>query len=92
MKQAQIDQLSYAAQDGDRIVVDGTTMWAGMGNRSGLYDQVAISIGEKYRKSWPRTAKKLATVVGVLVEVKQFRNITRDRGRWVCLRSFVATE
>ena len=54
----------------------------GLGNRSGLHSYADTVLREKFEKSGPRFEKKLATLKGK-VTVFDFRNIDRDRGRWL---------
>lgn len=63
------------------------TLWAGLGNRSGLHSFADTLLREKWDKSGDRFTKKLEKVFsgleGGMIEVQDFRNISRDRGRWV---------
>lgn len=78
-------RLKNAAQDGDRIVINGKTVWAGLGNRSGLHSYAQTVLNEKWNKSGARFMKNLDELLspGAIVEVQMFRNIDRDRGKWV---------
>ena len=82
-----MESLENAAQDGDRVVLAGkkpTTLWAGFGNRSGLHGFAFELTQEKWAKSGERFRTKLSGLRrGARVEVYSFRNINRDRGRWV---------
>lgn len=73
------------AKSGLRVVINGKTAWAGLGNRSGLHDFQYTLIHEKWEKSGARFVKdKVEKLVpGDTVEIQWFSNITRDRGRWV---------
>ena len=86
----QSDLISTAQHDGDKVVLNGKTIWGGMGNRSGLYDYAGEVMSEKWKKSGPLFTKRVqALKAGDKVEVYQFRNVTRDRGKWVKLRTMV---
>jgi hypothetical protein len=66
-----------------------TTIWAGLGNRAGLHSYADTILREKWLKSGPRFVKKLdALPAGATVCVFDYRAINRDRGRWVCVRTF----
>jgi nuclear transport factor 2 (NTF2) superfamily protein len=82
-----MESLNNAARDGNRVVLAGkkpTTLWAGLGNRSGLHSFAYALLSEKWDKSGERFLKKLSGLrSGARVEVYSFRNIDRDRGRWV---------
>jgi N-dimethylarginine dimethylaminohydrolase len=87
MKAAQLKRviIDYAKNEGDRIVIDGKNVWMGLGNRSGLHDFQWTLIREKYEKSGARFEKKLDALLidGAKVEIHTFRNIDRNRGRWI---------
>jgi hypothetical protein len=73
-----------AAQDGDRVVVNGKTIWGGMGNRAGLHSFQFELLNAKWKKSGPRfEAKIMKLKKGDTVEIFSFRNITRNRGIWM---------
>jgi hypothetical protein len=78
-------RLKNAAMDGDKIKINGKTVWAGLGNRSGLHSYAEELIREKWDKSGVRFMKSLDDLLrpNTLVEVFMFRNVTRDRGNWV---------
>lgn len=81
--------IYFAREEGDRVVVDGKTVWGGLGNRSGLHDYAQVAVNEKWEKSGARFEKKLrALPSGANVEIHSFRNITRDRGRWIQIKKF----
>ena len=89
MKLADVKAHAIGAAQGDgwRVIINGKTAWAGLGNRSGLHDYQWTAIREKYEKSGPRFEKKLdALQPGDTVEIQRFVNITRDRGRWVFVK------
>lgn len=96
MKAAQLKRvlIDYAKGEGDRIVIDGKTVWAGLGNRSGLHDFQWTVIREKYEKSGARFEKKLDALLidGAKVEIHSFRNITRDRGRWIVFSRYTVDD
>jgi hypothetical protein len=73
------------ARSGLRVVINGKTVWAGLGNRSGLHDFQFTVIREKWEKSGERFVKTKveALKAGDTVEIQWFSNITRDRGRWI---------
>lgn len=80
----QIRKLSLEAKEGSRLVVDGKTIWAGLGNRSGLHSFAYTLLGDKWNKSGKGLIKKLIALPdGAKVEVQLFHNKTRDRGSWV---------
>lgn len=81
-------ELQSYAEDGDRIVVDGKTIFKGFGNRSGLHSYLATALSEVFTKSWPNTKKKLELGNFSKIEIHTFRNIDRDRGRWVVERTY----
>lgn len=85
MQEAIRDFVIEAAQyDGDRVVVDGKTIWAGLGSRAGLHSYQHEVIKEKWTKSGANFIKKLDKIkAGSKIEVQTFANQTRDRGRWV---------
>ena len=88
MDQKQLSKLIARAKDGFRItfLAEGCekakTLWAGLGNRSGLHSFAYTLLSEKYAKSGERFEKKLASLGAGKVTVHAFRNVTRDRGRW----------
>ncbi len=60
------------------------TLWAGLGNRSGLHGYASELLRDKFTKSGARLGRKLDKLpVGSTILVLFFRNVTRDRGRWV---------
>lgn len=79
----EILSLQDAAQWGCRIVMDGKTVWGGLGNRSGLHDYANVIIREKWKKSGERFMKKMRAAEFTLIEIQVFQNINRDRGRWI---------
>lgn len=85
----QFRTLSKWAQDGTRLVLvrgtdKPTTLWAGLGNRSGLHSYADTVTREKWAKSGPGLRKKLVKLIdGDVVEIQDFRNKTRDRGNWI---------
>jgi len=78
-----------AAKNGDRVVFvpaaggKPSTIWGGVGNRSGLHSFVYELLDEKWKKSGERFKKKLESLPDGKIEIHYFRNTTRDRGRWV---------
>jgi len=80
-----VELLVGAAQDGLRVTCDGKTLWAGLGNRAGLHDYAYTLLAERWKKSGERFVKKLRAIAGGVVEVYEFKNTSRDRGRWRCV-------
>jgi len=77
-------EISDWAREGNRVVVNGKAVWGGLGNRSGLHSYAGVMIREKWQKSGPRFEAKIdALPPGTEVELFWFKNIDRDRGRWV---------
>lgn len=93
LTQASITQLRSYAQQGLRITwlapgaEKAKTLWGGLGNRAGLHSFAYELLAEKWEKSGERFMKKLDKVEGGTVQVLEFRNITRDRGRWLPARN-----
>ncbi len=79
--------LEDFAHEGDRIMVDGKAIYAGFGNRSGLHSYLPTVLQDTFKK-WPRAKAKLEAGAFSTLEVFTFRNINRDRGNWVKVRSF----
>jgi hypothetical protein len=78
------------AEEGLRLVANGKTIWAGLGNRSGLHSYADELIRDKWEKSGFRLQKKLDNLPdGTEIEVKRFRNTTRDRGRWHTVKTLI---
>lgn len=76
------------ARDGERVKIDGKTVWAGLGNRSGLHSYANTLLREKWEKSGARFQKKIeALPAGTKVELYRFRNINRDRGTWNLMKT-----
>ena len=79
-----IQQILQWAEEGGRVTVAGKNIWPGLGNRSGLHSYADELAYEKWSKSGDRFAKKVESLpAGTEVELKRFKNINRDRGRWV---------
>ena len=84
-----ICKLCLVAKDGNRVVhvvePKPKTIWGGLGNRAGLHSYAYTIISDKWKKSSPRFIKKLGKIVqpGEVFQIQEFRNINRDRGRWV---------
>lgn len=84
MREEVKEDVLYEARFGNRVVIDGKTVWQGLGNRAGLHLFVNDVLQEKWVKSGARFEKKLDKVkAGSRVEIQRFVNETRDRGRWV---------
>lgn len=87
----QIFAISYQARElGNRVVyvlpgeTKEKTLWAGLGNRSGLHSFAETLIREKWEKSGERMLKKLNKLPpGTSILVFQYRNKTRDKGSWL---------
>ena len=72
------------AEEGNRVTVAGKNIWPGLGNRSGLHSYGDELISKKWAKSGERFTKKIDNLpAGTEVELKRFKNISRDRGKWV---------
>ncbi|MBK25098.1 MAG: hypothetical protein CME70_19525 [Halobacteriovorax sp.] len=72
------------AEEGNRVTVAGKNIWPGLGNRSGLHSYADELIFDKWKKSGDRFAKKIDNLpAGTKVELKRFKNMNRDRGKWV---------
>ena len=79
-----VQQILQWAEEGNRVTVGGKNIWPGLGNRSGLHSYGDELISKKWAKSGDRFAKKVESLPpGTEVELKRFKNINRDRGRWV---------
>ncbi|MCR4330425.1 MAG: hypothetical protein NUV49_00900 [Patescibacteria group bacterium] len=95
------DRLHAAAQDGDRVIFTpvgaekSKTLWAGMGNRSGLHSFASVLLAEKYEAGKDRFTQKLERLTSGTLSVLEFQNVTRcgvytrDGGRWVTVLKFV---
>ncbi len=80
------------AEEGNRVTVAGKNIWPGLGNRSGLHSYADEAIREKWLKSGDRFAKKIDNLpAGTEVELKRFKNINRDRGKWVTAGTVITT-
>ena len=79
-----VQEILQWAEEGNRVTVAGKNIWPGLGNRSGLHSYGDEIIRKKWTKSGDRFAKKVeALPVGTEVELKRYKNINRDRGKWV---------
>lgn len=82
-------KLETSAREGDRLVLElpgdvkPKVIWSGLGNPSGLHSFADTINAEQWAKSGARLMKKLAGLTAGTVTVMVYRNITRDRGRWV---------
>jgi hypothetical protein len=73
-----------AAQMGNRVIVNDKVIWKGLGNRAGLHSFAQTMLDEAWRKSAKKFLSRIdALGTGDTVEIQTFRNITRDRGRWI---------
>lgn len=83
-----LQRLLTFARDGERLVHvpllgKERTLWPGLGNRAGLHGFADELLREKFKKGEAGLRKKLAALPpGSRVEVRTFRNRTRDAGRW----------
>ncbi len=82
-----VERLITHAKQGDRILIDGKGVWAGLGNRSGLHSFVGIALSDAWDRRGARFVARLEKSVGVAT-VLRFSNITRDRGRWVPIAEY----
>lgn len=87
--EAKIQSVLLMAKAGFRIVYDDKDIWKGLGNRSGLHDFAQTVLDEKWEKSGGSFEKKLRKLseVGGTFTIKGFQNMTRDRGKWVPIKS-----
>lgn len=80
------------AEEGNRVTVAGKNIWPGLGNRSGLHSYGDELVSKKWAKSGDRFTKKIDSLpAGTEVELKRFKNINRDRGKWVIASIVVTT-
>ena len=80
------------AEEGNRVTVAGKNIWPGLGNRSGLHSYGDDLVSKKWAKSGDRFAKKIDELPpGTEVELKRFKNINRDRGKWVTAGTVITT-
>lgn len=76
------------AKDGCRIRFTATgaektsTIWGGLGNRSGLHSFAYELLSQKWEKSGARFEKKLDKLPAGKLELQDFHNVNRDRGKW----------
>ena len=79
-----VSEILQWAEEGGRVRVAGKNIWPGMGNRSGLHSYADEMIRKKWDKSGDRFTKKVeALPAGTEVEPQRYKNINRDRGKWV---------
>jgi len=85
--------LSELAQtENVRILLNDKAIWKGIGNPSGLHNFLYTLIDEKFKKSGPTFHKRLNTLKkGDKVVVQRYKNITRDRGKWVDSEKYTVT-
>lgn len=89
--------LSDVARDGNKITFTpegeekAKTLWAGLGNRSGLHSFAYELMSDKWKKSGERFQKRLAKLPAGLIVIHEYRNKTRDRGGWVPVRKITLT-
>ncbi|MBT4189301.1 MAG: hypothetical protein HOE14_19080, partial [Gemmatimonadales bacterium] len=55
-----IGKIIEHAENGNRLKISGKTVWAGLGNRSGLHGFATTLIDEKWEKSGPRFERKMS--------------------------------
>lgn len=77
--------LDKARSENINVLLNDVKIWRSpVGNPSGLHDYQYQLIREKFKKSGDRFAKKLNTMKkGDTISIEEYRNITRDRGKWV---------
>lgn len=82
-------KLARAARDGMRLTYQpddapkAKTLWAGLGNRSGLHSFADTLCRDKWDKSGERFLKRLRKLpAGTVITVHDYHNTNRDRGRW----------
>ena len=79
-----VTEILQWAEEGGRVRVAGKNIWPGMGNRSGLHSAADRMIQQKWAKSGDRFTKKVeALPAGTEVELQRYKNINRDRGKWI---------
>ena len=79
-----VSEILQWAEEGGRVRVAGKNIWPGMGNRSGLHSYADEMIRKKWDKSGDRFTKKVeALPAGTEVELQRYKNISRDRGKFV---------
>ena len=79
-----VSEILQWAEEGGRVRVAGKNIWPGMGNRSGLHSYADEMITKKWMKSGDRFTKKVeALPAGTEVELQRYKNINRDRGKWI---------
>lgn len=92
LTEKQVKEISNMAADGCKVtfVAHGAdkvkTLWAGLGNRAGLHGYVSVVLSQKWEKSGPSFVKRLRSLEDGVLTVLDFRNITRDRGKWVAFK------
>lgn len=70
------------AKSGNRVVADDKVVWKGLGNRSGLHAFQWEYISETWKAAGKRFENKIKKLEFNEIQLQQFHNINRDRGRW----------
>ena len=84
-----IERLLGLAESGNRLKVGRKNIWMGQGNTSGMHSYAEKERLVVWAKSGRRFEKKLrAFPPGTVVGNFYYKNITRDRGRWVPAGTF----
>jgi hypothetical protein len=90
-----VRNLRSSAEYGYRIVCNGKTIWAGLGNRSGLHSYANTILYEKWNKLGVRFLTKVEKLIregATEFEIHDFRNINRDRGVWRPFQLYIVKE
>ena len=89
-----VQQILKWAKEGGRVTTAaGVLMWPGIGNRSGLHsyaNELALEKWEEGGEYFTRQIEKLHP--GHKIVLKRFKNVTRDRGKWITDKVVVLTE
>lgn len=87
-------QLANYARDGYRITYTAVgapkpkTLWAGLGNRAGLHSFSSTVLANKWAKSGASFLRRIDSLEQGVINVQEFRNVSRDRGRWETFETF----
>lgn len=92
--QSTIDSVCDEARYGNRILVNGKTIWGGLGDRTSLYSFANELTSEKWEKSGEKFKKKLMSLDKYrdMIEVQSYFNTGRFKGRWETVRRYQATK
>jgi len=82
-----LDRLESFARNGEKITVTSkgkiSTLWKGLGNRSGLHSYAGELLREKWDEAGQRFLHKIESFPkGTKFQIHTYRNINRDRGSW----------